>query len=341
MTSGVNTCNELHTGYIPRSIMTKGNSISDGTQYRNFIRGNKDKLMISYQREPSHDYTMTASCGVLFEGEMHFFGGDQTYGRDFSRQHLVIETQRSGQLVKMTKKENLEIGFIDHSCISFEMTSDYFPWSKDNFVILCSNVTNAKSCYSFNGELTNIGDSNYGHIYGGLTKYNENLLTVGGYWQSGGYIYGNQNTEILRMDESKSTNLSVVELDFKFTPGKYIIGISLVTVESTVVNEEYVLLFGGKDDNRIQLETVFKFNGSWFPFGQWNKPRIRHNSIYWNGAVYVIGGIYNSVDTKTKMEIWNINDSPDQFKTTENWPELFFWEKPHLFIVPDSYFPDH
>ena len=44
---------------------------------------------------------------------------------------------------------------------------------------------------------------------------------------------------------------------------------------------------------------------------------------------------------KTKMEIWNVKESPDQFKTTENWPELFGWRWPNLFIVSDSFFPDH
>ena len=43
----------------------------------------------------------------------------------------------------------------------------------------------------------------------------------------------------------------------------------------------------------------------------------------------------------TKMEIWKIEDSPDKFKTKENWPDLFGWYRPHLFIVPDSFFPDY
>ena len=75
-----------------------------------------------------------------------------------------------------------------------------------------------------------------------------------------------------------------------------------------------------------------------------NKPRSEHNSIYWNGAVYVIGGKYEydkEFNDKRKMEIWNIKDSPDTFKAKENWPELFGWQMPHLFIVPDSFFPDH
>ena len=137
-------CHELHIGNTPRTIMTKGTSVTSGTRYGNFIRGNKDKLMISYRREPSHDYTMFGACGVLFEGEIHFFGGvyyiDKSFEHeaiDFSRQHFIIETQRNGQLIKMTKKKDLEIGLNKPSCTTFEMTSEYFPWFQTNVVILC------------------------------------------------------------------------------------------------------------------------------------------------------------------------------------------------------------
>ena len=44
--------------------------------------------MISYRREPSHDYTMRGACGVLFEGEIHFFGGK---GRSFGRQTQKLD----------------------------------------------------------------------------------------------------------------------------------------------------------------------------------------------------------------------------------------------------------
>ena len=163
-------------------------------------------------------------------------------------------------------------------------------------------------------------------------------MTIGGYSD-------NQMTEILKIDENKNFRWSVVAPDFKFTSSKGISSHSLVTVESSDINEEYVLLIGGESlQYRTQyekLQNVFKFNGTWFPFGKLNKPRTDHNSIYWNGAVYVIGGNYYWDDAKTKMEIWNIQDSPDQFKTKENWPELFEWDRPHLFIVPDSFFPDH
>ena len=338
--------------------MTKGNSISLGTPYGNFIRGNNDKLMISYRREASHAYTMNGACGVLFEGEMHFFGGERPcYDRqgvscfqfestgylninDLSRQHFVIETKRSEQLVKMTKKEDLEVGFDNPLCSSFEMTSENFPLYGANVVILCFGY-DSKSCYLFDGKMIYfIGDSKHHHSWGGLTKYKNTILTVGGgFYSPSGTFYGNQKTEILKQDENQNSSGPPVEKDFKFTRGEWIIEHSLVTVESSNLDTEYVLLIGGMNRWR-SLKKVFKFNDGWFPFGKLKKSRSEHNSIYWNGAVYVIGGNYET-DGKTKIEIWNTEDTPDKFKTNENWPELFSWVDPHLFVVPDSLFPDY
>ena len=330
--AGYGDCNETHIGNTPRSIMTKGTSTTPRSKsvYGNFDPGNNDKLMISYRREPSHDYEMSGACGVLFKGEMHFFGGEERVSMD--RQHFVIEKQRSGKRVKMTKMEDLEIGFQSPSCSSFQKTSGHFPWLRTNAVILCFDLYNETSCHSFDGKLTFIGNSTYEHYYGGLTKYKEGLLTVGGRWVA-------QKTEILKMDRNKSYSWSVVEPDFKFNRNSSIYKHSLVTIESSDINEEYVLLIGGVSDRYRITNNIFKFNRTWFPFGQLKKSRWIHNSIYWNGAVYVIGGrngpIYND-DFKTKIEIWNMKDSPEQFQTIENWPELNNWLHPHLFIVPDG-----
>ena len=225
-------CFELHIGNTPRSIMTKGTSTRrknrlPGSLYGNFDPGNNDKLMISYRREPSHDYTMFGACSVLFEGEIHFFGG-----WNLARQHFVIETHRSGQLIKMTKKEDLEIGFQSASCSSFEMTGEYFPWLRSNVVMLCFDKYPNKSCYSFDGKLTFIGDSNYGHLRGGLNKYNGDLLTVGGSM--------NHKTEILKLDEKRNFSWFGVEPYFNFNPGYCILYHSLVTVESSDINEDYI-----------------------------------------------------------------------------------------------------
>ena len=341
-------CQEKHIGNTPRSIMTKGTSTRrknrlPGSLYGNFDPGNNDKLMITYRREPSHDYTMLGACGVLFEGKMHFFGGDPYInGIDFTRQHFVIETKRSGQLVKMTKQKDLEIRFEGPACSSFQMTSEYFPWFSNTVVILCFDIHHRNSCYSFDGKLTFFSNSNYDHFFGGLTKYDGSLLTVGG--TAVGFFLGNQKTEILKINETKNFIWSVVEPDFKFTQGEYIAGHSVMTVPSSDINEEYVLVIGGRNDWYRALENVFKFNGTWFRFGKLSKPRNWHSSIYWNGAVYVIGGRYNEDMenfTNVKMEIWNIKNSPDEFQTKENWPELLGWASPHLFIVSDSFFPDH
>ena len=392
--------------------MTKGNSTRrksrlPGWLYSNFDPGNEDKLMISYKRERSHDYTMSGACGVIIEGEIHFFGGDLRYFEDgivitsdeennnevFIKQHFVIETQRSGQTVEMIKKEDLEIGFRRPSCRSFEMTSEHFPWFQTNIAVLCFDRHHSKSCYSFDAKLTYIGDSYFDHFRGGLTRYKNNLLTVGGGVESESNFYveyderNNQKTEILQRDIHGGFSWIVVDQDFKFIEGNQIKGHSLVTVKSSDINEEYVLLVGGfgrAHYSTSYVTTIFKFNGTWSSFGHLNKPRIYFNSIYWNKAVYVIGGGYREYhqcsiegeklqtttdplaylkpftfnfklfpsyedetrcdylqEVKTKMDIWNIEDSPNEFQTTENWPELDNWMNPHLFIVQDSFFPDH
>ena len=135
---------------------------------------------------------------------------------------------------------------------------------------------------------------------------------------------------------------SMVDHKFGFDQSsRYISSHSLVTIQSS---EEYVILIGGINDKRKILKNVFKFNGTWSLFGQLKKPRWNHNTIYWNGAVYVIGGEhklnYNHTTGETKTEIWKIKNSPYRFKTVEKMPILRTWYAPSLFIVSDSFFPN-
>ena len=112
-------CIEKHTGNTPRSIMTKGTSTRrknrlPGYLYGNFDPGDQDKLMITYYRDQTHDYTMTGACGVIYQGDMHFFGGDRydiqrgNSVYDFAKQHFIIETHRSGKMVQMKKMKDLD-----------------------------------------------------------------------------------------------------------------------------------------------------------------------------------------------------------------------------------------
>ena len=113
-------CEENHTGNTPRSIMTKGTSTRRKSRlpdylYGNFDPGDQDKLMITYYRDRTHDYTMRDACGVIYRGDMHFFGGNG--GRDpgrwnggdaFQKQHFIIESHRSGKMVQMIKMKDLD-----------------------------------------------------------------------------------------------------------------------------------------------------------------------------------------------------------------------------------------
>ena len=127
-----------------------------GSPYGNLDLGNKDKLMISYHRDLwSHNYSMEAACSVVYNGEMHFFGGisyDINGGDGYSRQHVTIETKRSGKMVRMTRQHNLEIEFDKPSCSTFEIFSQSFPWPPKNVVVLCFDAYHQWSCYSFDGN---------------------------------------------------------------------------------------------------------------------------------------------------------------------------------------------
>ena len=116
MQPGEGECIEEHTGNTPRSIMTKGTSTRrknrlPGYLYGNFDPGDQDKLMITYYRDPTHDYSMYGACGVIYQGNMHFFGGGPLNEFDhgyFAKQHFMIETHRSGKMVQMKKMKDLD-----------------------------------------------------------------------------------------------------------------------------------------------------------------------------------------------------------------------------------------
>ena len=326
--------------------MTKGTSTRrknrlPGYLYGNFDPGDQDKLMITYKRDATHDYSLSAACGVVYEGDIHFFGGGVFPNNNFNTQHFVIETQRSGKMVKMTKKKDLAVGFRSPSCSTFAITEHRFPWSSKNIVIICFTlqfnpfINKPKSCYSFDGNINYIGDTKFDHWGAPMTKYKRNLITIGCY---------SVKTELLQSNKNGSFIWSEVESDFRIERFKDLFGHSLVTIPASDIKEEYALLIGGTNLRMDQISnSIFKFNGTWFQFGTWNKPRRYFSSIYWNGAVYFIGGEYGDSedDQKTKMEIWQVTNYQREVETSENWPELDYWKFPKLFIVEDSFFPDY
>ena len=198
------------------------------------------------------------------------------------------------------------------------------------------------SCFSYDGELNSIANSNSTHWQAGLAKYKNKLITVGGY-----HLEGSNSGRTEQMERMKNGTFIWSVVAHRFSSAQ---DHSLVTVPPSDMNEEFVLLIGGTVTAYDQSgnfgafhDIVLKFNGTWSYFGMLKKRRKYHSSIYWNGAVYVIGGIHGNLDEnrKVKMEVWKIHDSPNEFNTSENWPELFDWFKPHLFIVEDSFFPDY
>ena len=113
--------------------MTKGTSTRrknglPGYLYGNFDPGDQDKLMITYARDQTQDYTLNGACGVIYKGNIHFFGGDwprsayfrgspytnltvkyyEAIRNNLRKQHLTIETHRSGRIPKLIRMKDLD-----------------------------------------------------------------------------------------------------------------------------------------------------------------------------------------------------------------------------------------
>ena len=365
-----NGCIEKNLGEQPRSIMTKGTSTraKSPRPYGNFDPGNEDKLMISYSRDRQEQYSLDSACGVVYEGNMHFFGGSN-FGRsndgygDFRSQHLVIEKSK-GKLPRLIQKELLDLRISSPACSVFEWPSERFPYLDETAVFICFAIEFSRSCVKFDGNFEYLSEnliktyySYFHHNDAGLVKYNGKLLTFGGANEA------HLATELMERYNG-SFRWTHVQTDFGFTNGHILQDYSLVTVDSVDFKDEFVLLIGGntipavlhlyEEATLMPSEDVYKFNGTWFHFGKLMHARHHFSSIYWNGRVYIIGGqyMYNSRELNesewwsktnygrdTNIEIWNIIESPDRFQTSENWPILFSWFNPHLFIVSDSFFP--
>ena len=143
---------------------------------------------------------MFGACGVRFQGKMHFFGGTNEYWprKDLRYQHFIIEEPRKG-IPRMVKLEDLNIGLQNPACASFQIASQYFPWSETSIVVLCFGYNHNQACYSFDGKLEHASDTYLSHYRGGITNYRQYLLTVGGInpnVESFSDVGGSQITEV-------------------------------------------------------------------------------------------------------------------------------------------------
>ena len=72
-----------------------------------------------------------------------------------------------------------------------------------------------------------------------------------------------------------------------------------------------------------------------FFFGNLQKPRAYHSSVFLNGRVFIIGGLENEDNQWMKTE--TCDTSKSRFETESTWPELNDWLSfsNHVFIIPD------
>ena len=198
--------------------------------------------------------------------------------------------------------------------------------------MLCFDFHHLKNCYQFDdGELSHFVDANEDHYQARLGKYKDQLITVG-------RQVDHQKTEILNRSSNGQYKWTLGP-DYKFSPTGVIFGYSMVNVPQIGYNEEHLLLIGGlysyaerETNPDVYSDKVHKYNGKWGFFGNLQKKRAYHGSVFLHGRVFIIGGVENWSDRWAKTETWD--SSKSRFETESTWPELNSWVYNHVFIIP-------
>ena len=110
----------------------------------------------------------------------------------------------------------------------------------------------------------------------------------------------------------------------------------MVNIPQTRTHEEYLMMIGGKHSTDNYSDKIYKYNGhNWRFFGNLQKTRAYHESVFLNGRVIIIGGKENNDNQWIKTETWDA--SRYQFETESTWPELNNWItfSNLVFIIPD------
>ena len=172
------------------------------------------------------------------------------------------------------------------------------------------------------------------HCQARLAKYKDKLITVG-------HQVVHQKTEILGRSNNGQYKWTIGP-DYTFSPTGVIFEYSMVNVPKNRFDEEYLLLIGGlySNDKRktnpdVYSDKVHKYNGKWSFFGNLQKKRAFHGSVFLNGRVLIIGGYIRGddfYDAWGKTETWDTSKS--RFETESTWPELYDWDY-LVFVVPD------
>ena len=315
-------------GNDERAVMTRGLSSDVLSWSKKYIIGNKDKIITSFNTNGAVKYSFNCACGVIYQGIIHFFGGsnDVDWNNDYNyeNQHFGFDEKRN-----FVKYKNLEIDFECIACNTFNIAQPNSHGKE--VVLLCFDFHHLKNCYQFDdGELNHFADANEDHHGARLGTYKDQLITVGD-WKN------NQKTEILQSYNGQYK--WTVGPEYDFSPTGVIFDYSMVNVPKIGLNEEYLLFIGGlySYDERmtnpyVYSDKVHKYNGQWSFFGNLQKKRAFHGSVFLNGRVLIIGGVENWDEPWIKTETWDTSKS--RFETESTWPELYDWNY-LVFVVPD------
>ena len=311
----------IFSGNYEIAVITRGLSNYLDKTDEIYKIGNKDKIISSFNTNENVKYQLNGACGVTYQGLIHFFGGNHNY----ENQHFGFDEKRN-----FVKYKNLEIDFTRSQCSTFKIARPNSQSGDKEVVLLCFDGYHEKNCFQYDDDgLTHFADAKENHYLAKLGKYKDQLVTVGD-------LEGHDKTEILERTFYGKYKWTFGP-NYNFSPSGVISSYSMVNVPQTELNEEYLLLIGGKyslaGKPEVYSDQVHKYNGKWSFFGSLQQKRASHGSVFLNGRVMIIGGMghYNQW---MKTETWD--SSKSRFGTESTWPALNHWSTSnHLFITPD------
>ena len=304
------------------AVITRGLSSHLNMTSNVFKIGNQDKIITSFNTNKNFEYSIQGTCGVIYQGLIHFFGG--SWDRKHQNQHFGFDEKRN-----FVQYKNLAIDLKFRQCTTFMISKSNSQCAPKEVVLLCFDYNQKRTCHQYDdGELTHFADTKDDHWLASLGKYKDLLITVGD-------SDDNQKTEILHGPFNKGEYGWTFGRNYKFSQTGVIYAYSMVNIPQMGYNEEYLLLIGGKHSTDNYSDKIYKYNGNWRFFGKLQKTRAYHESVLLNGRVITIGGKENNDNQWIKTETWDMSKS--KFETESTWPELNNWvsDSNYVFIIPD------
>ena len=93
------------------AVITRGLSSHLNMTSNVFKIGNQDKIITSFNTNKNFEYSIQGTCGVIYQGLIHFFGGswDRKHQNRKENEHNVVHSQKLKRRVSTDKATSKKV----------------------------------------------------------------------------------------------------------------------------------------------------------------------------------------------------------------------------------------